>query len=345
MRGILIVIFLLYNGICYAQGDPDSVPDRQQIAGIGDFKLESGAVIRDCRIGYRTYGKLNKWKNNTVLFPTWFGGTSSDIEEYAEPWQVIDTDRFFLIVADALGNGISSSPSNSQEQAGAQFPSFTIRDMVASHYTLLTRVMRIKSLYAVIGISMGGMQVFQWGMSYPDYVSRLIPIVGTPQPGSYDLMGYSIYRRIIEDDKGFDHGNYTTNPVIPAATMMLEFSLTTPEYKTRAMSRDSFAVWQSNVDSASVPDWNDTYYQLKAIMAHDIARDYGGSLRKAAEHIKARMLIIVSRQDHLVNPLPAMAIAKMLQAKLITLNSEQGHQAPNFEDEAMRKSIAEILSD
>jgi homoserine O-acetyltransferase len=127
--------------------------------------------------------------------------------------------------------------------------------------------------------------------------------------------------------------------------MMLEFFLTTPDYKTRAISRDSFAVWQHKVDTSAEPDWNDTYYQMNAIIGHDIARDYDGSLKKAADHINARMLIIVSRQDHFVNPVPAMAFAKFVSAKLVVLNNDLGHQAPNFEDEQLERSIRAMMAD
>jgi homoserine O-acetyltransferase len=346
MKNILLIFFMFCCAICKAQkGDPDYMPDRQQYADIGNFKLESGAVIQDCLIGYRTYGRLNEAKTNGVLFPTWFGGNSKDIERNAPPWEVVDTNRFFLIIADALGDGVSSSPSNSKSQYGSHFPQFSIRDMVASQHEMLTKNMGISHLYAIIGISMGGTQTFQWGVSYPSFSDRLIPIVGTPQPASYDLMGYNIFRKIIEADSAFNHGNYKVNPVIPAATMLLEFATTTPDHKVRIMSRDSFAVWQRGVDTAKAPDWNNTYYQLKAIIGYDIARDYNGSLKKAAGHIRARMLIIVSRQDHMVNPTPAMAFAKILSARLVVLNTELGHEAPNFEDLELRKNIRMMLTD
>jgi homoserine O-acetyltransferase len=111
------------------------------------------------------------------------------------------------------------------------------------------------------------------------------------------------------------------------------------------MSRDSFEVWQRRVDTASAPDWNNTYYQLNAIIGHDIARDYDGSLKQAAAHIRARMLIVVSRQDHMVNPIPAMAIAKLLSAKLMVLNNELGHEASDFDNMELQKNIRMMLAD
>jgi homoserine O-acetyltransferase len=347
MKGhFLAAVLLLCHALCYAQPvDPDNRRDKQQYALIGGLKLASGEVISDCKIGYRTYGRLNKNRSNAILFPTWFCGTSAEIQDFTHPWQVVDTNKYYLVIADALGNGISSSPSNSSAQHGSHFPQFSIRDMVESQHEMLTKFMGIKHLHAIMGISMGGIQAFQWAVSYPDFASKIIPMVGTPQPTSYDLMGYNIYRKIIENDTAFHHGDYKVNPVIPAASMLLEFSVTTPAFKSETMSRDSFAVWMARVETAPAPDWNDTYYQLKAIIGHDIAAEYEGSLRKAAEHIKAQMMIIISRQDHLVNPLPAIYVAKLLQAKLIALNSELGHEAIDFDDVNLQRSVRAFLDD
>ena len=191
---------------------------------------------------------------------------------------------------------------------------------------------------------MGGMQAFQWGISYPDFANTLIPIVASPQPSSYDLMGYTIFRKIIEADTGFNHGRYTVNPLIVPATMLLEFAVTTPANKVKTMSRDSFAVWLHKVETGKVTEWNNIYYQLLASIGHDIAKPYNGSLKEAAKHMKARMLIITSRDDHMVNPLPAIEFARMTEAKLLVLTSDLGHEAPSFNDPAIRRSIVDMLS-
>src|SRR4051812_36140448 len=141
----------------------------QQFADLGDFKLESGEVIKHCRIGYRTHGALNAEKSNAVLFPTWFGGTSADLGGSIGMGGIVDTGGLYVIAIDAIGNGISASPSNSKDQPGQKFPAFTIRDMVNSQFRVLTDVLHLNHLRAVIGISMGGMQAFQWMASYPSF--------------------------------------------------------------------------------------------------------------------------------------------------------------------------------
>lgn len=128
-----------------------------QTANLGDFKLQNGQTIKDCRIGYRTFGKLNERKSNAVLFPTWFSGTSADLAGQVGPGKVVDSTRFYVIAVDALGNGVSSSPSNSKQQPGRDFPHYNISDMVETEYRLVTEKLGLKHLHAVLGISMGGM--------------------------------------------------------------------------------------------------------------------------------------------------------------------------------------------
>jgi homoserine O-acetyltransferase len=82
-----------------------AVAQDQQFAKLGDFKLESGEVIRDCRVGYRTFGVLNSDKSNIVVFPTWASGTTEQLKGNIGPGRVVNSEKFFVVAVDALGNG------------------------------------------------------------------------------------------------------------------------------------------------------------------------------------------------------------------------------------------------
>ncbi len=139
-----------------------------QMARLGDFKLESGEVIRDCVMGYRTFGQMNADKANVVLFPTAFGWRSSGLAGRIGAGKMIDSTKYFVIAVDSLGDGVSSSPSNSKLQPRLKFPRFSIRDIVNAEHKMLMESLHITHLHAVVGFSMGGMQAFQWIASYPD---------------------------------------------------------------------------------------------------------------------------------------------------------------------------------
>ena len=130
----------------------------QQFAELGDLKLQDGGVIRDFRLGYRTLGKLNAKKSNAILWPTWLGGKSADLLQFLGPGKVVDTANYFVVLVDAIGDGLSTSPSNSKKQPLMSFPSFSVRDMVEAEHRLTVEVLHLAHLHAVMGISMGGMQ-------------------------------------------------------------------------------------------------------------------------------------------------------------------------------------------
>jgi len=314
-----------------------------QYALIGDFKLENGRSINQCKIAYQSFGKLNKEKNNAVLFPTWFTGTSMDLLPFV-PGKLIDTTRFFLILVDALGDGLSSSPSNSQTQPGIQFPAFSIRDMVESEYVLLTAFLNIHHLYAVSGVSMGGMQSFQWAVSYPDFTNKIVPISGSPQLNAPDLLLWNGELQGIQNDTAFNQGNYSGHPPIPSVTILHEFAVHTPAWFADTISLDSFNVWLKRVIASDHFDWNNRIFQLRAMIGHDIAKNQGGSLQNAAKQIRAKMLVIVGGQDHMVNPLPAIKLAGILNAQLLIVKTDCGHAVLDCELEKIIAAVHSFLN-
>jgi homoserine O-acetyltransferase len=158
-----------------------SPPAPLQFADLGDFKLQNGSVIRKLQVGYRTAGNLNGARSHAVLWPTWLGGRTEDLLPYVGSANGADTDKYFVILVEAIGNEISSSASNSAIQPLMQFPEFSIRDLVECGYKLVIEKWGLTHLYAVIGVSMGGMQAFVWAVTHPNFLDLALPILGSPQ--------------------------------------------------------------------------------------------------------------------------------------------------------------------
>ena len=181
-----------------------------QIAELGQCKLENGQAIEDCRVGYRIFGHLDAAGDNAVLMPTWLYGTSGDLislfGDGSAPQHLVDTGRFFGIAIDAFGNGVSSSPSNSVHEHGTAFPAFTLRDGIHAQYRVMTEVLHLKHLHAVLGLSMGGEQTFDWAVMYPGFFDLAVPILGTPRMTSYDLQVKQIMVESIVGDPAYADG-------------------------------------------------------------------------------------------------------------------------------------------
>jgi homoserine O-acetyltransferase len=157
---IIIVTLFLWSSGALAQ-------DNLQFANMGNYRLENGQTIRNCRIAYRTFGVLNPDKSNVVLFSTWLAGTTQELIDlgFIGSGKMADSSKYFIVAVDAFGNGVSSSPSNSRHQPNQSFPRFSIKDIVDAQHLLLTRYLHLSRLHGVIGISMGGIMAYQWMVS------------------------------------------------------------------------------------------------------------------------------------------------------------------------------------
>jgi homoserine O-acetyltransferase len=337
------LFFFLFSFAGLAQSATSPAIPPVQYADLGDLRLENGQVIHDCRIGYRTLGAWNAAKSNAVLFPTWFTGRSSDIAMQILAGHYLDSRKYFIIAVDALGDGISCSPSNSATQHGTDFPQFSIRDMVYAEHRLLTEKLHLQHLRAVLGVSMGGMQAFQWMVSYPEFMDAVIPVVGTPQQSSYDLLLWNTELKALQSDSGYHGGKYTQPQPLPLVALIHNMNLATPSFRANHTTREDFPSYfeQITTDGDRFFDANDYLRQLQAMIGQDIA--HGGSLYDVANKVKAKVLIIAAAQDHMVNPLPALGFAKLIHAQTLLLESDCGHMAPGCEINSVTTAIARFL--
>jgi homoserine O-acetyltransferase/O-succinyltransferase len=320
----------------------------QQFAELGDFRLGNGSVIRDFRLGYRTLGKLNAERSNAILWPSWLGGKSEDLLPSVGPDKWVDSTRYFVILVDAIGDGMTSSPSNSTKQPLLKFPEFTIRDMVESEHRLATDVLHLSHVRAVMGLSMGGMQTFEWGVTYPDFMDLLIPIVGSPQSTSYDKLLWRAQIDAIELDPAWNHGN-PTGPMDRSLGLVEEIgsmNLTSPVYRVAHTKPDGLNELLAEIRNGARGNGGvacDRIRQRQAIMALDIPGELGVNLEQAAAKVHARLLVIVSPEDHMVNPEPAIRFATAARAPVVKLDSPCGHLSPGCI--SVGPTVARFLAD
>ena len=317
----------------------------QKFASLGDYRLESGETIRALTIGYRTFGSINSDRSNIILYLTWAGGRTSQLNlKPTDAGKLIDTNKYFVIAIDALSNGVSSSPSNSKAQPRMQFPRYTMRDLINVEHLFVIGTLHINHVKAVTGVSMGGMQTFQWMVSYPDFMDKVLPIVGSPQLAPYDLLHWQTQISAIMNDPAWMNGNYKQNPAREFEYQIGALILTTPDDFDRKMTRERVLTEIANAKKETGGfDANDKIRQTQAMMSLDVTDKFGGSWPKTAATVKAKPLIIVSRQDHTVTPQPALEFAAALDVKPLILESDCGHMAPSCEWQKVNAAVADFL--
>ena len=319
----------------------------QQFADLGRCTLDSGQTIEHCRVGYRTLGTLNAAGTNAVLMPTWLNGRTEDLLSLVGPepskTRLIDTTKYFAVLLDALGNGVSSSPSNSDVQKGPEFPAITERDMVRAEYRAVTEVLHLKHAHAVMGISMGGEQTFQWAVTYPEFFDLAISIVGTPQLTSYDLLSHTIAEDAMLADPDYKDGKYgAKQPSLKLANELLKMELTTPEFRVEHTERKEFPALLEEARRPERQDANDRMWQLKAVLGQDAT--HGTSIEEAAKTTRAKWLVIVSAHDHLVYPAPALAWAKAVGAETYISDTPCGHSIMTCDAAQVSERVERFLA-
>jgi homoserine O-acetyltransferase/O-succinyltransferase len=330
-------LLLFFSGFAFSQ------TTEQQFATFDSCPLESGQVIRECRIGYRTYGKLNTDHSNVVLVTSWFLGNAAQAGgAFVGASSLLDPAKYFVVAIDALGDGISSSPSNSSVQPRMKFPVFTIRDMVATQHRVLVETLHLSHIHAVLGGSMGGMQALQWAYSYPNFMDKVVAIVPTPRLTAYDLLLWRSELNAVQSDAEWRGGEYTGTPMIKTVVDIHKLHLQTPSKMVRDVPPTDYPMFAEKEESGFHFDPNDEIRQLQAMMSQDVAP--GKSIAEMAKDLKPQTLIVVAKQDMMVNPTPATELAKAAHAALIELTSDCGHLAPGCEAEKVNPAVRSFLA-
>ena len=292
-----------------------------KVVSLGTCRLSSGAVLPNCRIAYRAYGKLSAARDNVVLIPTWLLGRSEDWNSLLSGEPLADTSRFYVIVVDALADGLSSSPSNTIRSARTAFRDLTIGDMVASQYRMLTERLGVHHLRAVMGFSMGGMQAIEWAVRYPTFIDKSVPIAGTPRVGTFNKLALTAMLEQILDGKraGIPPDSLWTRI---ARTEML-FIVTPLGLSARGDDSVAHDI-AANASNYRAWDLDDYAAQIGALRRYDLSADYG-DLRLAADRVKAPMLAVYSWDDHMVTSDSMSEFARMVGADTLSITSTCGH--------------------
>jgi homoserine O-acetyltransferase/O-succinyltransferase len=270
-----------------------------------DFRFSSGETLPELRIHYRTLGKPRKDSKgivrNAVLIGHGTGGSGGQFirAEFAGELfgagQPLDASRYFIVMADGIGHGKSSKPSDGLR---AKFPRYGYNDMVDAQYRLLNEGLGVNHLRLVMGTSMGGMHSWVWGQRYPEFMDAVLPLASLPT----QITGRNrVWRKTLIDairnDPAWLGGNYTTQPPSLRTAMSLIFFMgSNPVLRQESMQTltQSDQVLEDYItDALKTRDANDVLYQVSASWDYDP----GPGLEK----IRAPLLAVNSADD-LINP-------------------------------------------
>jgi homoserine O-acetyltransferase len=265
-------------------------------------------VLPKARVVYGTYGHLNADRTNTVLLPSHYMANFHGYEWLIGPGKALDQRELFLVATELFGNGSSSSPSNTPEPFhGPRFPVMTIRDNVDAVYRLLTEELGVAHLRAVVGFSMGAQQAFQWAVSHPDFVDRIVATSGTAKTYPHGIVRLEGQIAALTADPAFQGGDYTVPPHkgLEAFGMVWAAWLYSQEWWRRELWRagsppgTTFEQVSNRFRTRFSADANDYILQARTWERHDVGTTpgFGGDVERALRSIKVPFLYMPSETD------------------------------------------------
>ena len=180
---------------------------------LGDVVLQCRKTLRAAKLAYKTYGTLNAAKDNVIVYPTWFSGQHYENEWLIGAGKALDPGKYFIIVPNMLGNGLSTSPSNAAAPYNkVRFPNITAYDNVRLQHRLVTEKFGIRTLKLVTGWSMGALQTYHWAALYPDMVERILPFQGSAKCSRHNFVFLEGAKAALMADAAFNDGWYEAAP-------------------------------------------------------------------------------------------------------------------------------------
>lgn len=340
-------IVLFTTLLLAASSQADLLVEKQRFE-IKDFVTFGGQTIPQVAIGWESYGQLNKEKSNTILITHYFTGSSHAAGKYHPddpqvgywdaligPGKAIDTNKYFVVSVDTLANlnvgdpnvittGPASIDPRTNKPYGLTFPVVTIRDFVNVQKAVLTSL-GIQKLHAVIGPSMGSMQAIDWAAAYPDWVPRMISVIGSAQADPWTVSMLEQWAIPIRLDAKWQGGNYKpSNPPMEGLTASLMFITQIalhPEYFINIGHSDAVnfsplesAPLQDIQQSHSIVNWlrqrarsraekMDANHLLYLVRANQLfIAGHGNDLTSGLSNLSAKTLFIPADKDLLLMP-------------------------------------------
>jgi homoserine O-acetyltransferase len=350
--------------------------------------LESGRILEPFEIAYETYGTLNEARDNAIVVCHALSGSHHAAGSYKNDkkagwWdgligcgKAIDTDRFFVICANAIGSCHGStgpiSPAYPRlEPYRLKFPVITIKDMVKAERLLLDRL-GISRAYAIIGGSMGGMRALHFAVDYPALARLTIAMAATHATSPWTIAFNKVAIEATINDPSFENGAYNIEAIrerglkgAAIGRMAGHISFLSPESMNRKFGRDFvgteglfdlFGRFQVerylDYNGGNFPRWFDPLsflYLVKAINIYDISRGYD-SLENALERVKSRLHLFGFERDLLFLPqemreidLAMQKIGKSELSRYYHIDSDYGHDSFLVEINKFADIVADIL--
>jgi homoserine O-acetyltransferase len=330
-----------------------------EVFELTDVALQSGVSLPRVELAYKTYGELNPARDNVVLMPTYYGADHVDTEAMIGAGRALDPARYFIVVPNLLGNGLSSSPSNTPPPFDrAAFPNVTVYDNVACQHRLVREHLGIDRLRLVTGFSMGAQQAFQWGALHSDMVDAIAPFCGSARTSPHNRLFLDSVRAALVTDAAFAEGSYEA----PPAKGLRAFSVV---YTGWAFSQDFFReeeyrkLGMSSVEDVVAyltgyfgrRDANDLLAMLWTWWHADISANdrFGGDFEGALRAITARAIVLPGETDLYFRVRDnELEVAEMKNAELRPIPSIWGHVAGlgvhGPDNEFIDRALNELLS-
>jgi homoserine O-acetyltransferase len=284
-----------------------------------DFRFSSGETLPALNLHYRTIGTPQRDASgvvrNAVMILHGTGGTGAAFlsqtfgGELFGAGQVLDATRYFIILPDGVGHGKSSKPSDGMH---GRFPKYTYDDMVRAQHAMLVDGLKVNHLRLVLGTSMGAMQCWVWGETYPDFADGLVPLASAPtQIAGRNRIMRTMIMDSITRDPAYKNGDYTEQPhagMVGAVNLLMMMTSSPIGWHRSGPTRDAADKWYEDQlkSRLAANDANDMLYQFNA------SRDYDPSAQ--LEKITAHLLAINSADD-VVNP-PELGIMEKLMPRV-----------------------------